>query len=122
MTDMDVQLEPMAPRQGRVVALPRSETPIVPKYSIAGRALVAVVAIMTFLASLTAGGVMLVRSAASDWQSDVAREITIQVRPMQGRDLDADVLRAVSIARAARGIGEVRPYSKAESAGLLEPW
>ena len=41
--------------------LPRIETPIVPRNSIAGRALVAVVAIMTFLASLTTGAVMLVQ-------------------------------------------------------------
>ncbi|MBV9953641.1 MAG: ABC transporter permease, partial [Pseudolabrys sp.] len=33
-------------------ALPRFDTPIVPRNSISGRALVAVVAIMTFLASL----------------------------------------------------------------------
>jgi cell division transport system permease protein len=102
--------------------LPRGETPIVPKKSIAGRALVAVVAIMTFLASLTTGAVMLVRSAAGDWQSDVAREITIQVRPVQGRDLEAEVARAIGIARAFPGIGEVRPYSKDDSARLLEPW
>ena len=31
--------------------------------------------------------------AASDWQSDVAREVTIQVRPVSGRDLEADVTR-----------------------------
>jgi cell division transport system permease protein len=102
--------------------MPRGDTPIVPKRSIAGRALVAVVAIMTFLASLTTGAVMLVRSAAVEWQSDVAREVTIQVRPGQGRDLDAEVARAVEIARAVPGVGEVRAYSKAESAGLLEPW
>jgi cell division transport system permease protein len=102
--------------------LPHTESPIVPKRSIAGRALVAVVAIMTFLASLTTGAVMLVRSAALEWQSDVAREITIQVRPAQGRNLDAEVARAVEIARAFPGIGEVRPYTKEESARLLEPW
>ena len=43
-------------------------TPIVPNTSIAGRSLAAVVAIMTFLAALTTGAVMLVVSAASDWQ------------------------------------------------------
>src|SRR6476646_6669568 len=75
--------------------LPRGDTPIVPKRSIAGRALVAVVAIMTFLASLTTGAVMLVRASASEWQSDVAREVTIQVRPIEGKDLDAEVKRAV---------------------------
>src|SRR3954464_3826989 len=120
-TDLRMDHELMTPR-ARAGYMPRGDTPIVPKRSIAGRALVAVVAIMTFLASLTTGAVMLVRSAAVEWQSDVAREVTIQVRPGQGRDLDAEVARAVEIARAAPGVGEVRAYSKAESAGLLEPW
>jgi cell division transport system permease protein len=102
--------------------LPRADTPIVPKRSIAGRALVAVVAIMTFLASLTTGAVMLVRSSAAEWQSEVAREVTIQVRPVQGRDLEAEVARAAEIARAAPGIVEIRTFSKDESARLIEPW
>jgi len=102
--------------------LTRGDTPIVPKRSIAGRALVAVVAIMTFLASLTTGAVMLVRASASEWQSEVAREVTIQVRPVQGRDLEADVARASEIARAYPGIVDVRPFSKDESARLIEPW
>jgi cell division transport system permease protein len=77
---------------------------------------------MTFLASLTTGAVMLVRSSASEWQSDVAREVTIQVRPVQGKDIDAEVERATGIARAVPNIGEVLAYSKEESAALLEPW
>lgn len=102
--------------------LPKSDTPIVPKNSIAGRALVAVVAIMTFLASLTVGAVMLVRAAASDWQSDVSREVTIQVRPESGQNFEAQIARAVEIARGFSGVAEVRPYSREESARLLEPW
>ena len=109
-------------RQRMAGLLPRMDTPIVPKNSIAGRALVAVVAIMTFLASLTVGAVMLVRAAASDWQSDVSREITIQVRPVAGQDIEGQVERAVQTAREFSGIGEVRAYSRAESARLLEPW
>jgi cell division transport system permease protein len=100
----------------------RRDVPIVPKNSIAGRALVAVVAIMTFLASLTTGAVMLVRASAAEWQADVAREVTIQVRPVDGRDIDADVSRAAEIARGFPGIGEVKAFSKEESARLLEPW
>jgi len=120
MTDMGVDTEPLAPPAS--AAMPRTESPIVPKRSIAGRALVAVVAIMTFLASLTTGAVMMVRAAAQDWQSDVAREVTIQVRPARGRDLDGDVSRAIELARAVPGIGSVRALSKDESARLLEPW
>jgi len=110
------------PDEDAAEELPRFETPIVPKTTIAGRALVAVIAIMTFLGSLTTGAVMLVRAAAVDWQSEVAREVTMQIRPMAGRDIEADVARAAEIARAFPGVTEVRPYSKEESARLLEPW
>ncbi|HEX3857991.1 MAG TPA: ABC transporter permease [Pseudolabrys sp.] len=103
-------------------SMPRFETPVVPRNSISGRALIAVVAIMTFLASITTGAVMLVSTAAGEWESDVAREITIQVSPAPNRDLDATVEKAVSVARAFPGIGDVRAYSKEESMRLLEPW
>jgi cell division transport system permease protein len=102
--------------------LPRFETALVPRHSIAGRALVAVVAIMTFLVSLTTGGVIQVSTAATEWQADVAREMTVQVVPSPGRDVDATVAKAVALTRGFPGIGEVRPYSKEESAKLLEPW
>lgn len=101
---------------------PRSSTPVVPRATIAGRALVAVVAIMTFLASLTTGAAILVQASAAEWQSDVASEITVQVRPATGRDIEADVARAAEIARSHEGIVDVRAFSSAESAKLLEPW
>jgi cell division transport system permease protein len=104
------------------VPLPRFEASIVPRATIAGRALIAVIAIMTFLASLTIGVVMLLRAAAGDWQADLAREVTIQVRPVAGRDIEADIDKAAVIAAAARGIAGVRPYSKEESTQLLQPW
>ena len=48
----------------------------------------AVVAIMAFLAALTIGAVSLVMASAAEWQSDIAREMTIQVRPADGRDVE----------------------------------
>jgi cell division transport system permease protein len=95
---------------------------IVPKDSIAGRSLTAVVAIMTFLASLTTGVAMLVVGAASDWQSEVSREVTIQIRPAPGRNIEADVRAASDIARATPGIGEIHAFTKEESGRLVEPW
>ena len=100
----------------------RNLSPIVPRASIAGRALVAVVAIMTFLASITTGAVLLVSASASEWQSEVASEITIQVRPVTGRDLDRDAAAVTQAVRNQAGIVEVRPFTKEESAKLLEPW
>jgi len=106
----------------QVPARARNLSPIVPRASIAGRALVAVVAIMTFLASMTTGAVLLVNASAAEWQSDVASEHTIQVRPVAGRDLDRDAAAVAEAMRAQPGIVEIRPFTKEESAKLLEPW
>jgi cell division transport system permease protein len=100
----------------------RNMSPIVPRASIAGRALVAVVAIMTFLASITTGTVILVSGSAAEWQSEVASEITVQVRPAAGRDIERDAAAAAEAIRTQPGIVEVRPFTKEESAKLLEPW
>lgn len=106
----------------QVPARARNMSPIVPRASMSGRALVAVVAIMTFLASLTTGTVLLVGASAAEWQSEVASEITVQVRPVAGRDLDRDVAAATEAMRTQPGIVQVKPFSKDESARLLEPW
>jgi cell division transport system permease protein len=96
--------------------------PLVPASSIAGRALVTVIAIMTFLACLTAGGAILVAGASQDWRGEVSREVTIQIKPTPGQDIDAAVAKAVETARSAQGVADVRALSKQESEQLLEPW
>ncbi len=116
------RVELTAPPRMPGVPMPRSEKALVPRNSISRRALVAVVAIMTFLASITTGAVILVGTSASEWQSNVSREVTIQVIPAPGRDMNASVQKAAALARGFPGIGEVQPYSKEQSSKLLEPW
>jgi cell division transport system permease protein len=112
----------MASERPQLPARARNVSPIVPRGSISGRALVAVVAIMSFLAALTTGAVLLVRASAAEWQSDVASEITIQVRPVTNRDLDRDVAALIEGIRGTPGIVSARAFSREESARLLEPW
>ncbi len=100
----------------------RREQPLVPAASIAGRALVTVIAIMTFLAALTAGTAMLIADSAQGWRGAVSREMTIQVRPVVGRDIEADTAQAVAAARGIEGVAEVYAYTKAQSEELLQPW
>jgi cell division transport system permease protein len=100
----------------------RRGQPLVPAASIAGRALVTVIAIMTFLASLTAGTAMLIAHSAQDWRGAVAREMTIQVMPVVGRDIEADVTQAVAAAQSIGGVAQVYAYTKAQSEALLQPW
>lgn len=101
---------------------PAALAPVLPARSIAGRALVLVIVIMTFLAGLTAGAVHLVADASSDWSRAIAREITIQIRPVPGRDIEADVRLAGDLAGRVRGVEAVRTFDRKEGEKLLEPW
>jgi cell division transport system permease protein len=126
--------EPLKPRSGsRDGSLPGGEAPspatplkrgapLVPVDSAASRALVGVIAILTFLAALCAGAAELVATSSAQWQTAVAREITIQIKPASQRDIEADVARAAELARAAPGVADARVLSKSESERLLEPW
>jgi cell division transport system permease protein len=120
--DEERPLVDLGQERPQLPARARNLSPIVPRASISGRALVAVVAIMTFLASITTGTVLLVSASATEWQSEVGSEITIQVRPQAGRDIDRDVAAATDAMRAQPGIVEVRPFTRDESGKLLEPW
>lgn len=97
-------------------------TPIVPPQTIAGRALTLVVGIMTFLAALTLGGVTLVEDAANAWLSDIAREVTIEVRPLDGVSLEGELQKAVALAQEFPGVSAARSLSDTETRRLLEPW
>lgn len=100
----------------------KRDTPVIPGDSVAGRALVVVIAIMTFLACLTAGGALLVAQASQGWRSDILRDVTIQVKPSAGDDVESLVAKVVSVAKQAPNIERVRAYSAAELARLLQPW
>lgn len=116
------RLRPLAAPGGEADAPERRPTPIVPPQTIAGRALTLVIAIMTFLASLTLGMVTLVDDAADAWLSDIGREVTIEVRRQDGVPLEEEIARAVALAQEFPGVGEVRAVSDDETRRLLEPW
>jgi cell division transport system permease protein len=100
----------------------RRETALIPASSIAGRALVTVIAIMTFLAALAAGVSLLVYQSSSDWRAALGQEMTVQIRPVVGRDVDRDVAKAADAARAFPGVLSVTVLDRRQSEALLEPW
>jgi cell division transport system permease protein len=103
-------------------SLIRPEQSVIPRDSVTSRALLVVIAIMTFMAALIVGSVGLVREAATYWRTDIVREVTIQVRPVAGRDLAAEIGKAVEAARNTPGIADARSLTAEETARLLEPW
>jgi cell division transport system permease protein len=114
-----------AASDGQKRSLPASlsrNAPLVPVDSAGGQALAAVIAILTFLAALCAGGAELVSASSAQWRSEIAREVTIQIRPNAQRSIDQDVERAVALARQAPGVEQAQAFSREESERLLEPW
>lgn len=101
---------------------PRKMAPIVPEQNVAGRALVLVIAIMTFLSCLTLGAVTLVRDSAAVWQNQIARGATIQIKPGDGVDMEAALETAARIASGFQGVKSTRIVDRAATSRLLEPW
>lgn len=101
---------------------PRRPASIVPERSVAGSALVLVIAIMTFLSCLTLGAVTLVGEAANTWQTQIAREATIQIKPADGLDMEAALETASRLASGFAGVTSARIVDRDATARLLEPW
>ena len=117
----EATLEMPAEVAARSQTRPRT-TAIVPERSVAGRTLVLLIAIMTFLSGVTLGGVVLVQKSAIAWSSDVGREVTIQIRPVEGEVMDSNLRTAIALAEATPGVAEAHALSLADSEKLLEPW
>jgi len=111
--------ETVAPRSQ---AAQRPQQPIVPSQTVAGNALVLVIAIMSFLSCLTLGTVALIRDSANVWQSQIAREATIQIKPVEGVDMEEALASAERIASGFAGVREARIVDREATARLLSPW
>jgi cell division transport system permease protein len=98
------------------------QNPILPASTVSSRALTLVVSIMTFLACLTFGSVILVNQTASAWQNQISREATIQIRPADDLDMDAALEKARQLAAAFPGVTGAEIVDRAATARLLEPW
>jgi cell division transport system permease protein len=100
----------------------KTTAPVVPPGSVTGRSLTLVVAIMCFLACLTAGAVWMIKESADAWLKDIASEVTVQVTPKDRTDTEKSVGEVVTFLEKQPGIHAAKPLTLAASAELLEPW
>jgi cell division transport system permease protein len=99
------------------------KSPIVPPGSVTGRSLMLVIAIMSFLASLTSGAVYMVNQSASAWLRDISSEITVQVkRGAPNEDVEARLAAIAKMLETQPGVAQASPLSKQQSDELIEPW
>lgn len=100
----------------------KTTAPVVPPGSVTGRSLTLVVAIMCFLACLTAGAVWMIKQSADAWLRDIASEVTVQVEPRESTDIEKSVAEVATFLSKQRGIVSAKALSLAANAELLEPW
>lgn len=100
----------------------KAPAPIVPPANLSSKALIVVVIIMSFLACLTLGFVTLIQETSKTWQNQISEEITIQIKPEEGRDMERALIDAKSLALEFSGTLSAEIVDKTDTARLLEPW
>lgn len=113
---------PVQARGQSVGKFARSNAPIVPPGSVTGRSLTLVIAIMCFLASLTAAGVYVIFQAANIWTNNISAEITVQIQQRGGDAGDTKTAEITKFLLDQNGIKRVTPFSREQSLKLVEPW
>jgi cell division transport system permease protein len=113
---------PFKARPQPAIKFARANAPIVPPGSVTGSSLTLVIAIMSFLAALTAGGVYVIFNAANVWTNKISAEITVQIQQRAGDSGDeksAEITRFIS---DQNGVKRVTPFTREQSLKLVEPW
>jgi cell division transport system permease protein len=96
--------------------------PFLPEREARDGALIFVVAVLCFLACLTAMGVLAANRAAAGWTGQLTGEATVIVRPKGGETPDAAAARAAEALAGTAGVTEARALEPAKAYDLIRPW
>ncbi len=96
--------------------------PFLPERESRDGALIFVVAVLCFLACLTAMGVIAANRAASGWTGQLTGEATVIIRPRGGETPDAAAARAAEALSGVPGVAEARALEPAKAYDLIRPW
>ncbi len=95
---------------------------IIPSNVASLRSLTVTMAVMSYLACLAIGALILVERAVTSWTSGLSQEMTIQVAHVRDADIDAEVAKAQAIASSFPGVLKAEALADEAGAKLLEPW
>ncbi len=99
-----------------------SYTSILPPQTKSGRSLTIVVTAMCYLAVLAIIANILINRSVQVWTADVAKQVTVQIKPVDGENMNIQIESALAILNGTRGIVSTSTLSYEESLRLLEPW
>jgi cell division transport system permease protein len=96
--------------------------PLLPRRDARDGALILVVAVLCFLACLTAIGALAADRAARGWTSQLSDSATVVIQPRGPETPDAAAARAAEVLAGVKGVSEARALEKEKAEALLEPW
>ena len=96
--------------------------PLLPASDRRDGALTFVVAVLAFLACLTAVAALGANRAAEGWQTQLIGAATVVVRPKAGETADGAAARATETLAGVKGVQEAAMMERAEAEDLLRPW
>ena len=97
-------------------------SPILPRDTGGEPWLAAVIAVLCFLACLSAVGALAADRAAHGWARALGAEATVQVRPRVGETGDAAAARAAETLAGVIGVDEAEAMDRKTAEDLLRPW
>lgn len=100
----------------------RRTSQIMPDSGVSGRTLTIVMTIMCYLACVALGALIIINKSIDNWTSDISGQVTVQIRPVSGFDVEAEIAKAVTIIEATDGVSDVNILGADEARALLEPW
>jgi cell division transport system permease protein len=95
---------------------------IIPSNVASLRSLTVTMAVMSYLACLAIGALILVERAVTSWTSGLSQEMTIQVAHRRGADIEKELARAYAIASNFPGVVKAEVLAAEDGTKLLEPW
>jgi cell division transport system permease protein len=95
---------------------------VIPKEAASLRTLTATMAVMCYLACLAIGALILIDRAVDNWARGLSQEVTVQVREVEARDIEADVAAVLAALRETPGVSNAEDLGRAAAEKLLEPW
>lgn len=101
---------------------PRRPAPLLPEEAGRDLPLLAVCAILIFLACLSVIGAAGAWQAASGWSGQLVSEVTLQVLPGEETDGDEAAREAGTLASGLPGVLSVEVRARSASEALLRPW
>ncbi|WP_395687405.1 cell division protein FtsX [Aestuariivirga sp.] len=95
---------------------------IIPSSASSLTSLTVTMTVMSYLACLAIGALILVDRAVTNWTSSLAREMTVQLRIVRDTDINQQLEKAQTVLSQFPGVLQSEVLDEVESARLLEPW